>query len=409
MIAHNPDQATPRLAQDIAAGQRTFIATVLAAYIAFFVFLRSELTLTDWVALLILGSAYVFVCVYGAGRYVRSGSQFALIPLYLLAIPLAGAIIYWTAGFFLAGLILLPLASLSVQILPRRQAWVVYGMIIMTLATAYGLRGGWEAALSVGVGYLAALFFVVFITQTAVRERQARAEMERLAAELQEANRKLRAYADQAEELAVTHERARLAHEMHDTVGHTLTALDVQLELLARLPPGQTEYRRDAARQARSLVKEGLADMRRAVAALRPAALESFSLSVAIDGLITHFAHTTGIPTDWKVVGEKADLAPRLALPLYRTAQEALTNIQRHAASTPQVRIRLCYESDAALLTVINAQPTQEDDGEAGTEKHSGHGLAGLRERAEMLGGCFQAGPDEDGGFRVKMRLPISV
>ena len=404
----NPDLPSPSL--NITAGARTFLVTVVAIYITVFVFLRDELTVSDWLILLALGVAFVLSSMIGAVHFERTGSRRVLIPTGFLAIVLAGAITYWAAGFFLTGLILLPLASLSVQILSHRQAWLVYGMIVVTLVTAYGLRGGWEAALMAGVGYLAALFFVVYITQTAVRERKARAAMEHLAAELREANRKLRAFADQAEELAVTRERARLAHEIHDTVGHTLTALDVQLALLARLPPGQTEQRRQAAQEAQSLVKDGLADMRCAVAALRPAALESFSLPVAIDGLVTQFTHSTGIPTDWTIDGEEADLTLTLplplALPLYRAAQEALTNIKRHAASTSRVDIVLRYEPDAVVLTVTNARPTQENDRPKVKRKNGGHGLAGLRERAEMLGGTLEAGPDEAGGFRVEMRLP---
>ncbi|NOZ49179.1 MAG: sensor histidine kinase [Chloroflexi bacterium] len=389
---------------DIAAGQKTFIATVLAVYIALCIFLRHQLTPTDWLILLVLGGAYVLVCVAGIAHFARTNSSSLLLPTFLLALLLAGTIVYWAAGFFLAGLILLPLASLGIQIFSQRQALVVDALIILTLVLAYGLRGGWEAALMVGVGYLAALFFVVFMTQTALRERQARAEMERLADELREANCKLQAFVDQAEELAITRERARLAHELHDTVGHTLTALDVQMALLAALPPGQTEQRRQAAEHARTLVKEGLADMRRAVAALRPAALETFSLPVAIDGLVTQFEHNTGIAISWQTTGQAAELTPRLALPLYRAVQEALTNVQRHAPSTSQVVIRLDYETDVIRIRVINALPEEPQRSEP--TRNGGHGLAGLRERAEMLGGRFEAGPDGKGGFRVMMELP---
>lgn len=107
------------------------------------------------------------------------------------------------------------------------------------------------------------------------------------------------------------------------------------------LPAGQTEQRRDAARQARSLVKEGLADMRRAVAALRPAVLESFSLPVAI-------------------------------------------------------------------YSVVNARPRGELQ-RSGAGRKGGQGLAGLKERAAMLGGRFEAGPDDEGGFRVMMELPLAI
>jgi len=392
--------------RDIRTGRKTFVATVVAVYLAMFAFLWPSLSLAEMVGLSIVGGAYLLVGLYGAEFFIRTGSAIALVAFYAFEIPLAGLIVYWTAGFFLAGLIILPLAGLAVQVLPRRWIWAVCVLLVVALSTAYGLGGGLEAALLAGIGYLAAIVFVVSATQVAVREREARAEVERLADELQEANRKLQAYAAQAEELAVARERARLAHEIHDTVGHTLTALDVQLELLARSLPGQTERWREIAMQARSLAKEGLADMRRAVAALRPLALESFSLPVAIDGLVTHFTHATGIRTEWRVEGEQRNLALRTALPLYRAVQEALTNIQRHAASTPQVTIQLRYEPDAVTLTVVNARSTQGDDHVSEEVRNGGHGLAGLRERAAMLGGRFEVGPDEADGFRLEMSLP---
>jgi signal transduction histidine kinase len=206
------------------------------------------------------------------------------------------------------------------------------------------------AALQATIGYLAAIVFVAFVTRTARREQQARAEAQQLAARLESANRQLRA---QSEELAITHERARLAHEIHDTVGHTLTALDVQLELLARLPPGQSGQRRKVAEQARALVKEGLADVRRAVQALRPAALETFSLPEAIAALVADFDEATQIHTAWQIEGEIVPLPPRLAIPLYRAAQEALTNIRRHAPSAGQVTVQLCYGPEAVMMTVL--------------------------------------------------------
>ncbi|MFQ5341318.1 MAG: sensor histidine kinase, partial [Anaerolineae bacterium] len=230
-----------------------------------------------------------------------------------------------------------------------------------------------------------------------------------------------------------------LAHEIHDTVGHTLTALDVQLELLARLPSGQTEQRRQAAEQARALVKTGLADVRRAVQALRPAALETFSLPEAIASLAADFQRTTQVHTTWQVEGEITPLPLRLALPLYRAAQEALTNVKRHAPAARRVTLQLRYGAEAVVLWVENdgipATPTSppelggteggpvvlwvENDGIpatptsppelGGTEGGQGsYGLRGLRERAEALGGTFSAGPDGTGSFRAEMTLPVT-
>ena len=392
---------------DIRAGRRPFIATVVVVYAAAFAFPQHPFTPSEITGLIVAGGVYLLVGIYGTEFYARTGSPFALAVFYAVEIPLAGLIVYWTAGFFLAGLIMLPLASLSVQVLPRRWMLIICAVLIIALAASYGLHGGLEAALLAGIGYLAAIVFVVFITQMAMREWKARAEAERLAVELAAANRKLREYAAQAEMLAVTQERARLAHEIHDTLGHTLTALDVQLELLIRLPPSQTEQRQQAAEEARALVREGLTDMRRAVQALRPAALETFSLPEAIAGLVADFEQATHIHTAWQVKGEVAPLPLCLALPLYRAAQEALTNIRRHATEAQQVTVQLRYDPEEVVLSVENdgvppsPAPVVEREG-------GGHGLRGLRERAEALGGEFSARPDETGGFRLEMRLPVA-
>ncbi len=392
---------------DIRAGRKTFVATVVAVYVATFAFPQHSFTSAEISGLIAAGGLYLLVGMYGAEFYVRTGSPLALAVFYVIEVPLAGLIVYWTAGFFLAGLILLPLAGLSVQVLPRRRMLAVCALLVTALAVSYGLRGGWEAALLAGIGYLTAVVFVVLITQTAVREREARAEVERLATELSEANRELRAYALQTEELAVTRERARLAHELHDSVGHTLTALDVQLEMLARLPPGRSEQRRQIAEQARALVKEGLAGVRRAVRALRPAALESFSLPEAIAALVAEFGQTMSIQTTWEVVGEIQPLPSRLALPLYRAAQEALTNVRRHAPAAQQVAVRLCYEPEAVTLCVENAPPALRASPPRAEGTEGGYGLRGLRERAELLGGTFSAGPDDAGNFRLEIHLPL--
>ena len=400
------DTASP---SDIRAGRWPFVATVVAVYIAMFAFPQPSLTPSGIIAVLAAGGVYLLLGFYGTELYARTGSPWALALFYAVEIPLAGLIVYWMVGFFLAGLIMLPLVSLSVHVLPRRWMLVVCGLIIGALGISYGLVGGLEAALLAGIGYLVAIIFVVSVTQMAVRERRARAEVERLAAELSEANLKLRDYAAQAEELAITRERARLAHEIHDTVGHILTALDVQLELLIRLPPDHTEQRQQAAEQARALIKEGVADVRRAVQALRPTALETFSLAEAVAALVAGFEQMTQIKTTWQVEGEVVPLPPRLAVPLYRTAQEALTNIRRHALTAQQVMVQLRYGPQTVALSVENTPPiTPSLRLEGGERGEGGQGLRGLRQRAEALGGTFSAGPDEAGGFRVEMRLPRS-
>lgn len=395
--------------QDIRAGRKTFVTTVIAVYVTAFFFPQRSFTPAEMVSLIAAGGLYVLVGIAVIEYYTRTGSRRALAVFYALEIPLAGWIVYGTAGFFLAGLIMLPLAGLSVQVLPRRWMLTVCALLVTALGVSYGLLGGWEAALLAGGGYLTAIIFVILITQTAVRAREARAKAEAMAVELAEANRQLQNYVVQAEELAITRERARLAHEIHDSVGHTLTALDVQLELLVRLPYDQRDRRQQIAKQAQALVKAGLTDVRRAVRALRPAALDIFSLPEAVTALVDEFGQRTDICTAQQVSGEVVPLPPLLAIPLYRAAQEALTNIRRHAPSAQQVTVFLEYNSETVSLMVENdgVPQTPEFSEDPGGLK-GGYGLQGLRERAQSLGGTFSAGPSKAGNFRLDIHLPLT-
>jgi signal transduction histidine kinase len=296
----------------------------------------------------------------------------------------------------------------------QRRWGITFVLSLMTLTgLSHFLVAGWPAAGRALLGDLPWFGLTATLSELMIRQWEHRERAEALTTELEQAHQQLQDYATQAEALAVAQERARLAHEIHDSVGHTLTALDVQMELLARLPAGQAEQRQRIVGQVRVLAKQGLADVRRAVQALRPTALETFSLSEAITALVISFEQTTQIPIVWQVEGEVMPLPPRLTIPLYRAAQEALTNVQHHASAAQQVTLQLRYAPEEVALLVENdgvAAPPQSppQTGKRPT-KQNGYGLRGLRERAQALGGEFHAGPGESGGFRVEMRLPTSA
>jgi len=255
-----------------------------------------------------------------------------------------------------------------------KRRWAIFYVIgVMALSwLSYALSWGWQAAGPALLGDLPWYGLALALAEFYLRQWEQREHTEALVAELTEAHRQLQGYIAQAEELAVAQERARLAHEIHDSVGHTLTTLDVQLELLVRLPPGRTEQRQQIAEQSRSLVKKGLSDVRRAVKALRPAALETFSLPEAIAGLAADFEQATQIPITWEVIGEIAPLPAHLAVPLYRAAQEALTNVQRHAPAAQRVTVQLRYRPEAVALSVENVPPTGRDWGRPASPLRAG-------------------------------------
>jgi signal transduction histidine kinase len=202
---------------------------------------------------------------------------------------------------------------------------------------------------------------------------------------------------------AAAAERGRVAREMHDVLAHSLSALALQLEttrLLAR-DRGADPVLTRAVDQAHHLAASGLEEARRALAAERG---EELPGPERIGVLADAFGEQSGLPVALEVRGEPRELAPDARLAVYRTAQEALTNVRRHA--TPErVDVRLDYRPESTVLVVEDhaapgVPPPVDLAGTAG-----GFGLTGMRERAELLGGELIAGPTP-GGFRVELRLP---
>jgi signal transduction histidine kinase len=251
---------------------------------------------------------------------------------------------------------------------------------------------------------LATAFVFVYLFSVVMRQQQAqRLRAEALVAEVEAAHAQLRAYADQVEELTVTRERNHIAREIHDTLGHYLTLLTVQLETALKLEERQDSGLHAELVEARRVAAECLSEVRRSVAALRPVDPTGSSFRDALARLVAEFqmaAPEADVALD--IEGEPQSLAPERRVALYRCAQEALTNIRKHASAT-KVLVRLRVEECAAELTVL-------DNGVGANSAADGHsagfGLLGIRERIELLGGTAHAGPEPGRGWRVEARVP---
>lgn len=203
----------------------------------------------------------------------------------------------------------------------------------------------------------------------------------------------------QANEAALA-ERSRMAREIHDILAHSLSAQIVHLEgarlLLTR--DGDRDRVLERVERAQRLARTGLEETRRALAALRGEAPE---LDEALAELADEFHAATGRPAELEITGTPHDLTSARALALVRTAQEALTNVRKHAPGA-SVRIRLDHLPDAVQLTVTDGGGTEEPV----VTTAGGYGLVGMRERAELVGGTLEAGPDGE-GFRVALRIRV--
>ncbi len=379
-----------------------FVLTVSAALAPTFYAFGDRLRWPQNALLLGMGLAYIVIGIVVFEFCTRRRQRFISLLYFAVQIPLAVAIFYLGLGH-LSGLliiIVLPLVSHAQMLFSNRGALVIAALITAVSASTIGFLTNWTAlftsALSIGAGVV----FVFVFTQVALREQQARAEVERLAADLRVANDKLREYAVQVEELATAKERNRLAREIHDSLGHYLTVINVQIEAARAVIGNDPPRALDALRKAQSLAQEGLADVRRSVAALRASPTEDRPLPEALAALAAE-NRASGLLTELAVTGAPRPLPPQTELTLYRAMQEGLTNIRKHARAA-RVDITLDYGDNERVRLVVR------DNGVGGGPdgRGSGYGLLGVRERTHLLGGEVRTQSVEGQGFTLEVELP---
>ncbi len=303
-----------------------------------------------------------------------------------------------------------------IYLLPASRALFLFGGrtgLLLSLSIWVGFAANiglqvWPDQLHEYPNYLAFLLgpyiLGVVLTLAALRQSAARRRAEALYQDLCQAHRQLQALHQQAQELAMTQERNRLAREIHDSIAHYLTIVNVQLEAAEKLGTDQIENALNYVQRARRLTVECLQEVRSSVASLRAPTLERLSLPKALEKLGNVFTESTGIPVEFKVnLPDTAPIAPEVALALYRTAQEGLTNVEKHAQAT-KVDLVLSRSGEGIELAI--------GDNGIGPSGHCpqgqrGFGLLGLRERVELLGGHLDFGAgDSRKGAVLKVTLP---
>jgi signal transduction histidine kinase len=273
--------------------------------------------------------------------------------------------------------------------LPLVPALLITGVAVIAECVVIGLRADEPAGAVISIGSSVIPWFLVM--RLIGRLAQGRSEAEALVEELRESR------AAHAEAAAVA-ERGRVARDLHDVLAHSLSALALQLEgaRLMAADRGSDPEVVEAIERAHHLAADGLAESRDAIAALRGEELPGPERLRAL---------ADAYPGDCEVVvtGTPHELPSEARLALYRTAQEALTNVLRHSAAD-RVEIALAYEDGGTRLIVQDhgpGAPVRVGPAAPG----GGYGLTGMRERAELLGGRLSAEPTAD-GFRVELWLP---
>jgi two-component system sensor histidine kinase UhpB len=194
-------------------------------------------------------------------------------------------------------------------------------------------------------------------------------------------------------------ERKRIAAELHDEVGQSLTGVLLLLEQLAREVP---EQRHDVFVEAQEATRKSVDEVRRIAQELRPEMLEHLGLVSALKSLATRFTEQAGLELEWDFAPALPPLAQDAELALYRVAQESLTNVARHADAS-RVWLSLQPGRDSVVLRVV-------DDGRGMNGRAvNGGGLRGMRERAVLVGAALAIKPARTGGVEVRLEVPAET
>ena len=249
------------------------------------------------------------------------------------------------------------------------------------------------------------LLFVLYMILLFTSQKEENERIRRLNELLNQANYRLRDYAVNMERMTQMRERNRLAREIHDTLGHTLTGIimgtDAGLALFDVAPEESKKRMQIVAQSAR----DGLTDVRRSIKALRPDALERFTLEQALEGLVENFRLTTSAQITYSQEAQELKLDTDEEDALYRVVQEGLTNAVRHGKAN-RIEIRITRAGDVVTVSV-------RDNGSGCARPEEGFGLRHMRERLEMLGGTLSYGNlnrnAEDGytGFFITVHLSV--
>lgn len=251
--------------------------------------------------------------------------------------------------------------------------------------------------------FFISLVFAISMASVASEAEVNRRRAEHFLSDLRISHQKLEIYAEQVAELATTEERNRLARDIHDSLGHYLTTISVLLEKAIAFRTRNAQESESAILDAKRLTRDALQDIRQSVSALRLSG-DVFSFTALLKDLIKNIDQDkTAIKLE--IEGDEADISKPVLMCLYRVAQEALTNIQKHAGAR-QVTIRAVFGGTDVTLSIQDDGKGFNTSSDASGLWKQGFGLRGIRERLELVGGVLIIESRPAHGTHVQASIP---
>ncbi|GKX29780.1 histidine kinase [Vallitalea longa] len=219
---------------------------------------------------------------------------------------------------------------------------------------------------------------VIVILGFAKYHQEGREKIDNLYKELLKAHKKLQDYADKIKDLTVVEERNKIARDLHDTLGHDMTGLIMQLEMVSTMMDEDIDSAKNLMEDSKTNARSSLKKVREIVETFKDESEKSNDVD-DIRELVDEFSRKTGISINFKVVGDKVIFGPDVTITLYRVIQEAMTNAVRHGRAK-EISIVIMYDVDRIGFSIV--------DNGAGCDKVvEGYGLRGMKERVDLLGG----------------------
>ncbi|UBU10215.1 sensor histidine kinase [Nonomuraea gerenzanensis] len=320
-----------------------------------------------------------------------------------LTVAFLAAALVVAGGGGLAGLLMVGIAVGNALVVLGGRGAVAYCVVTGLAGFAVGLLNPGQDVLGALINgtLTAVLCLVLLVLVLALFAYSSRAEeTSRLLADLEQAHAELAKYAARSRELAVAEERARIARDMHDSVGHYLTVINVGLQNAQRYRTARPEAAWDEVRQAQELTLEALTDTRRWVRALKPLRMDGRTGPDALRALAESFGSAdTGVA--FRLTGAWPDVDEGRELVCYRVVQEGLTNALRHSGAR-HVEVALDCTDERVEVTVSDDGSGAEPDA-----THNGFGLHGLRERLRGVGGELDVTGGRGRGFTLRATVPV--
>jgi signal transduction histidine kinase len=348
----------------------------------------------------LLASVLLTLLIIDRLEYWRYGEQ---VPVRVAVLLFIGRIVLMVCAILIEGFNFTPFLFL----IPPYLAVVYFGnrigYVMAALAIAAYLVPVWlhnphwylnPISAFLAITFSFAVVFVVLMARVVcleragrIREQASRIQAEALLAEVEHAHQQLQAYAERVAELATTEERNRVAREIHDGLGHALTAITIQLEKALVYYDKHPQEALQAMSDAKRVAKDALQDVRRSVRALRTEQ-EPFACTQGITLLVEQLRESS-LAVDFEVTGSEERFSNPALLTLYRVAQEGFTNIQKHAQAS-RVEVSLLFAEEARLSIRDNGCGFDAERRlQQPAKPQEGYGLRGIRERIELVGGNF--------------------